>query len=129
MSTILDLDEAFRRLFETNMAIRPDEHVLVFSDTIRADETVSANDHDRRLRLNATARAAAVFAERTYGNGSFVDFPSTASSGTEPPCELWRATFGVETVAVLESAGLLEKLLCKSAQRMRLTVRSNRAKG
>ncbi len=115
MSTILDLDEAFRRLFETNMGIRPDERVLVFSDTIRAEETVSASDHDRRLRLNATARAAAAFAERTYGSGDFIDFPSTASSGTEPPYELWRATFGVETVAALETAGLLDKLLCKSA--------------
>jgi leucyl aminopeptidase (aminopeptidase T) len=110
-----DLDEAFRRLFETNMGIRAGESVLVFSDSIRDDETVSDNDRDRRLRLNATACAAAIFAERTYGIGTFVDFPSTSASGTEPPLELWQATFGKEAVAALESADLLTKLLSKSA--------------
>lgn len=121
MPTIHDLDEAFRRLFETNMGIRPGERVLIFSDTIRADESVSDNDHDRRLRLNATARAAALFAERIYGNATFVDFPSTPASGAEPPLELWQATFGNNTVAILESANLLQKLLSKSASQQEIS--------
>ena len=115
MTAINDLNEAFRRLFETNMGISSGERVLIFSDIIRADETVYDSDRERRTRLNATARAAAAFAERMYGSGTFVEFLSTPASGTEPPQELWMATFGSETVAALESANLLTKLLRKSA--------------
>jgi aminopeptidase len=109
------LDEAFRRLFETNMGIKTGERVLVFSDVIRPDETPSASDLDRRTRLNATARAAAGFAERAYGNGSFVEFPATPASGAEPPAVLWLATFGDGIIATLESEGLMAHLLAKTA--------------
>lgn len=110
-----NLEGAFRSLFETNMGIRPGERVLVFSDSIRPDETPSDADRDRRLRLNATAREAAGFAGRTWGSASFVQFPSTPASGTEPPAELWTATFGEAAVSELAGAGLLEKLLAKAA--------------
>jgi leucyl aminopeptidase (aminopeptidase T) len=115
MTAHKNLDDAFRRLFETNMGIKRGEQVLVFSDTIRPDETPSASDLDRRTRLNATARAAATFAARTYGSGSFVEFPATAASGVEPPQELWHATFGNKVIAALTSDGLLAKLLAKVA--------------
>lgn len=110
-----NLDGAFRSLFETNMGIKRGERVLTFSDTIRTGETVSSSDRDRRIRLNATARAAALFAASIYGNGTFIEFESTSASGTEPPQELWLATFGNEAVEELKSAGLLTKLLNKSA--------------
>lgn len=109
------LDEAFRSLFETNMGIRDNERVLVFSDTIRPDEAISHSDRDRRLRLNATARQAAAFAAKTYGSGVFVEFAATPASGAEPPRELWLATFGDETIAELERSGLLAKLQAKQA--------------
>lgn len=109
------LDEAFRSLFATNMGIRGNERVLVFSDTIRPDETISPGDRDRRLRLNATARQAAAFAAGAYGSGVFVEFATTPASGAEPPRELWAATFGGETVQELERSGLLAKLLTKQA--------------
>jgi len=109
------LEDAFRRLFETNMGIKRGERVLVFSDTIRPDETPSASDLDRRTRLNATAGAAARFAATAYGSGSFVEFPATAASGVEPPQELWNATFGAKVIAALTSEGLLPRLLAKVA--------------
>lgn len=115
MSNVPSLDAPFRSLFEINMGIRPGDRVLVFSDTIRAEENVSATDRDRRTRLLATAKAAAAYAARQFGSGDFIDFPSTAASGVEPPLNLWNATFGSKTIAELESAGLLSKLLNKSA--------------
>jgi leucyl aminopeptidase (aminopeptidase T) len=93
----------------------PDERVLVFSDTIRPDEELSVSDLDRRTRLNATARAAADFAAHTYGSGSFVEFPATPASGTEPPRKLWLATFGRQALTELDAGGLLARLLSKSA--------------
>jgi len=115
MSDQLNLDDAFRSLFETNMGINPGERVLVFSDIIRSDETPSPSDHDRRMRLNFTARAAAGFSAREYGSGLCVEFPATPASGAEPPYELWLATFGDSIIAALESEELLQKLLAKEA--------------
>ena len=115
MSDHHNSEVAFQRLFETNMGIKPGERVLVFSDRIRPDETVAASDLDRRVRLNAAARAASVFAGRTYGGSGFVEFPATPASGAEPPEELWRATFGETIIEKLRSDGLLAKLLAKVA--------------
>lgn len=115
MTVSHNLEPAFRRLFKINMGIKPGERVLVFSDIIRPDETPSASDLDRRTRLNATAREAAEFATRVYGSGSFVEFPATSASGAEPPYDLWLATFGARIMTALESAGLLAKLLAKTA--------------
>ena len=108
-------DSAFQRLFATNMGITAGERVLIFSDRIRPDETPSASDLDRRVRLNAAARAASEFAGRTYGGSDFVEFPATPASGAEPPEELWRATFGETIIEKLRSDGLLAKLLAKAA--------------
>lgn len=108
-------DSAFKALFETNMGIKPGEHVLVFSDVIREDETISDIDRDRRTRLNATGREAADYAAKAYGNGSFAEFPATPASGAEPPMGLWLATFGAQTLAQLKQEGILTKLLDKSA--------------
>lgn len=109
------LDTAFQSLFETNMGIRAGERVLVFSDIIRADETVSDTDRDRRIRLNTTARQAADFAARNGERASFTEFPATPASGAEPPVELWHATFGTAAVSALDRAGLLTLLLAKVA--------------
>lgn len=110
-----NLDEAFRSLFETNMGTKPGERILVFSDIIRQDETISASDRDRRIRLNATAQQAAMFAAKVYGSGSFVEFSATSASGVEPPYDLWLQTFGNVAVATLKSSALLDKLLAKTA--------------
>ncbi len=119
--TYNNLDNAFRSLFETNMGIKPGERVLVFSDIIRPDENPSASDLDRRIRLNATAHAAAGFAAQVYGSGVFVEFPATPASGAEPPLELWLATFGERIISSLNSKGLLANLLVKSASPEEIT--------
>ena len=108
-----NLDTAFRSLFEINMGIAPGETVLVFSDRIRQDEAPSEGDHDRRRRLNETARQAAGFASSTYGSGQFVDFPATTASGVEPPQMLWEATFGRTIMSGLQRNGILDDLLDK----------------
>ncbi|MDA8430607.1 MAG: peptidase [Geobacteraceae bacterium] len=108
-----NLDHAFHSLFVTNMGIAPAETVLVFSDRIRADETLSETDRDRRQRLNETARQAAGFASSSYGSGQFLDFPATAASGVEPPQMLWEATFGRTIMSGLQKSGLLDDLLDK----------------
>lgn len=123
---------AFSALFSVNMGYRAGERILVFSDTIRSDEQVSAADLDRRTRLHATARSLADFADQQYGNAAFCDFPATAASGVEPPLALWSAVFGDEIVAQFEITGLMEALLNKSIdaeglERARGIVAANKA--
>ena len=109
------LEEAFKSLFETNMGAKKGERILVFSDTVRPDETPSPADADRRARLHRAAGEAARFASVVYGNASFVSYPATSGPGAEPPEELWRAALGESATARLAEAGILRNLLAKSA--------------
>lgn len=108
-----ELTEAFRSLFQVNMGVITGERIVVFSDTIRPDE--SPADADRRIRLHDAAEEAARFAAAIYGNCRFVSFPATSASGAEPPEELWRAVLGDGAVDALAADGLLSKLLDKKA--------------
>jgi leucyl aminopeptidase (aminopeptidase T) len=107
--------DAFPSLFEVNMGVRGGERIVVFGDTIRADEHLSPNDADRRQRLLAVAREAAAFADSAYGNTIFIGYPATSASGVEPPVELWKAVMGEKNVAMLQAEGLLDRLLLKTA--------------
>lgn len=107
--------DEFRSLFETNMGVRRGEILLVFSDSIRADENVSEADVDRRNRLAAMAWEASEFARLEYGVCRFVSFFATAASGAEPPESLWRAALGDTAVDCMKEGGLLERILAKSA--------------
>ena len=120
-----NLDNAFRSLFQINMGIKPGERCLIFSDIIRPDEKPTEADRERRIRLNATAREAAEFAEHAWGNSSFLEFPATPASGAEPPPELWLTTFGNPAVNALEAAGLFSKLLTKTASAEEITLAEN----
>jgi aminopeptidase len=109
------LANAFQSLFEVNMGVVSGERILVFSDTIRPDEKPIPSETDRRQRLHEVAREAAAFADRSFGNCSFVSFAATAASGAEPPEELWRGAFGDGVVAALKAEGILSALLAKQA--------------
>ncbi len=108
-------EKAFASLFKINMGVHNGERILVFSDTIRPDETPAPADRDRRGRLLRIAEEAARFAATTYGQADFVSFPATPASGAEPPEALWRAAFGDPIVESLIAEGLLPRLMAKEA--------------
>jgi leucyl aminopeptidase (aminopeptidase T) len=108
-------NQAFRSLFEINMGVRKGERILVFSDTIRSDETPLPADADRRARLRETAQAAAGFAGDNYGNASFISYPATPAPGVEPPELLWREALGDVVVEALDNDGIFRALLTKTA--------------
>jgi len=107
--------KAFSDLFSINMGVKSGERILVFSDTIRPEETPSAADADRRARLLQTAADAAAYAGKIYGNTTFISFPATTASGAEPPEALWRAALGDRAFDKLVEAGILTRLLSKEA--------------
>ena len=115
MGLMKNFKAAFSSLLETNMGLTQGERVVVFSDLIRQDETIAADDSVRRNALHASARELAVFAAENFGNVSFVDFPATVASGVEPPEALWRAVFGDQIVNRLAGDGLLGRILAKKA--------------
>ncbi len=115
-------EEAFKSLFETNMGVRKGENILVFSDTVRQDEAPSPSDADRRERLHRAAEEASRFASAVYGNTVFVSYPATAAPGAEPPEVLWMAALGESVAGRLAEAGILPKLLAKSATADQLTL-------
>lgn len=112
-----DLEESFRLLFEMNMGIQQGERIVVFSDAIRPDETLSTEEQHRRSRLHEMATALAGFAESQYGNAGFISFPATTASGAEPPETLWYTVFGANILSLLVKEGLLSRLLAKEATR------------
>jgi leucyl aminopeptidase (aminopeptidase T) len=104
-----------------NMGARKGERILVFSDTIRPDENPSPADADRRTKLHEAAEEAARFAEKEYGNASFVSYPATTAPGAEPR----RHSGGRAGDAVIDSliaAGVLAPLLAKTASGEQLTL-------
>ncbi|NVO00439.1 MAG: aminopeptidase [Geobacteraceae bacterium] len=110
-----NLEAPFLSLLSTNMGVTSGERIVVFSDIIREDEIVSADDRCRRGNLHEAASALAKYADEKFGNASFVDFSATATSGVEPPIVLWKAVFGAEIIVNLNKDGLLERILLKKA--------------
>lgn len=107
------LEAAFSSLLTTNMGLVAGERVVVFSDVLRDDEVPTADDRNRREQLHAAAEALAGYSLRHFGNTEFVDFPATATSGVEPPLQVWHAVFGAAIVEQLADGGLLERILSK----------------
>jgi leucyl aminopeptidase (aminopeptidase T) len=115
-----DFSAAFASLFTVNMGLRPGERIVVFTDSIRTDESPAAADRDRRIRLQQVAGRAADFARDGYGNATFVTYPATAAPGAEPPEVLWREVLGGNIVDEIAAAGLLPRLLAKEASESEL---------
>jgi leucyl aminopeptidase (aminopeptidase T) len=111
---MLNYLQSFISLFSVNMGHRTGDRILIFSDLLRSDEQPTASDQDRRNRLHATAQELASFAQSNFGNVSFIDFPSTAASGAEPPLVLWAEVFGNTIIQHLTANNLMEALLTKS---------------
>lgn len=97
------------------MGLRSGERIVIFTDLIRPDEILSAEDRDRRLRLQEVAGKMAAYAESAHGNTRFVVFPATAASGAEPPRPLWEAVFGEEIIAELAASLIFDRIIQKTA--------------
>ncbi|MFW9603455.1 MAG: aminopeptidase [Trichlorobacter sp.] len=106
---------AFSSLFSVNMGHKSGERIVVFSDTIRADETMTPEDRDRRTRLVMTARSLADYAMEQLGNSLFIDFPATLASGVEPPEIVWRAIYGNVAIDIMQSIEVFPRILSKKA--------------
>jgi hypothetical protein len=107
-----ELSKAIIELYVTNLGIKKDEKVLVFTDTIRSDEDVSDRDRKRRKGLVSLAEKVAGIGKE-FCKTIFLTYPSLKEHGAEPPREAWIAAFGGEVIDRLEEDGFLRQTLEK----------------
>ncbi len=104
-----------RSIYTANLALKPHESVLVFTDNIAPDEEIPDAERCRRLRLQdvalLTAEVGRAFAKKVH----YLQYPATRGHGVEPPVEIWQAAFGKRAVAALQKARLLEPVILKKA--------------
>ncbi len=109
MTTVIE------KIFTVNLGVKETEKVLVFTDIIsRGEINIAKEERQRREKLREIAREVARTGEG-FSKTAYVEFQSLEGHGKEPPDLLWEAAFGKEAVAELKKAGLLDKLLSKTA--------------
>ncbi len=92
-------EEAIDNIYKVNLAAKPQERVLVFTD----DEKRLVTEEARRVANRGKPFAQIIF----------VEYASTGLPGAEPPRPLWEKAFGSTVVQEVERQGLLRKLLEK----------------
>ncbi len=107
------LNNAITELYIINLAVKKNEKVIVFTDTLLPDEDITEEDSKRRKALVGLARKTADTGMEICGHVWFLTYPSLKAHGSEPPKEIWQKAFGKKTVKELEDYGLLGKLLNK----------------
>jgi leucyl aminopeptidase (aminopeptidase T) len=100
-------------MFRVNLAIAPHESVLVFTDTIRADEVLTETDLRRRQQLPDIAQMITEASRTFTKNITCLQYPACGGHGVEPPLEVWQAAFGEKTISALEENGFMMPLLTK----------------
>lgn len=108
--------DALRAIFRTNLGVKKNERVLVFTDKPSKKERLSPEDVLRRERLRDIALLAEETGRSFAKKITFCEFPSTGSHGSEPPESLWECAFGSAAVAALKEARLLGPILRKKAK-------------
>lgn len=107
------LNKAIRELYITNLAVKKNEKVLVFTDTLLPDEDITEEDSKRRKALVGLARQVADTGSEICRNITFFTYPSLRTHGSEPPKEICAAAFGKKAVEELDKCGFLVKLINK----------------
>ncbi|NOS35351.1 MAG: peptidase [Deltaproteobacteria bacterium] len=105
--------EDIASLFKVNLAVKRGDRVVVFTDELPHQEGMAKEETRKGRDLFKLTRQVA-----SVGEGlckcSFLSYPSLGSHGTEPPREVWEATFGGEVIEELDASGLLSRILDKS---------------
>lgn len=109
------LTGAIREIFHTNLGVKKDERILVFTDRPVRKEWPDEETLKRWLTLKDIAMLT-VETGRTFAKEiSYYCFPSRGGHGVEPAEKVWKLAFGEETVDILNEKGLLRSIIRKKA--------------
>ncbi len=100
-------------IFRVNLKVKPSERVLLFTDLIREDESLSAEEKQRREAIKDVALELKEIGISLCKEIIYFEYPATGSHGIEPPEKVWELAFGKEAIKKLKEKGFLEKLLSK----------------
>jgi aminopeptidase len=95
-------DKAIDDFFKTNLGVRRNERVLVFTD----DQNPLVAREAQYVAKRGTAFAEIIF----------LRYPRAGPSATEPPKELWEKAFGNKISRELEEKSLMRKMLQKKIE-------------
>lgn len=101
-------------IYKINLKIKPYEKLLIFTDTVRDDESISSDELKRRQSLKEICSILREIGKNLCKKVLYFEYPSLGAHGVEPPEELWRIAFGDKAVKEIEKLGLLEKLMTKT---------------
>lgn len=107
------LTAAVREIYKTNLAVKSNERVLVFTDRPTKKDTLS----DDEIRKWSALKDILMLVEET-GRAFCKEilsciYTSRGGHGKEPPEKLWRLAFGDGTIEQLNRKGLLKRLINK----------------
>lgn len=99
--------KALENIYSVNLAVKPNEMTLVFTDidggAQEKPEPDSLRDIASRVALLGTM----------FCKVEFMEYKSTGSHGVEPPIHVWEAAFGRDPIDELNKKGLMDKVLMK----------------
>ena len=100
-------------IYKTNLGVKKNEKVLVFTDRISSSELPTGNELCRRERLRDIALLAAEIGKAFTKKIFYLEYSATGSHGVEPPEALWESAFGEKAIGELKKYRLLNPLLNK----------------
>ena len=107
------IKEGTKRLYTQNLAIKPGEKILIFTDRVNPAERMSREQLEKREMLIDLVQLMVDMAPPDV-HVIEVIFDATGAHGKEPSEALWMAAFGTDVVKKIKQEGLWETLLAKS---------------
>jgi len=106
--------ESIKAIYRTNLGVKNNEVVFVFTDTPSKKETISPEEVQRRQKLRDIALLVSEVGRGFAKKVLYLEYPATGSHAKEPPKKLWEVAFGKKAVDRLQAKGLFKKILRKT---------------
>jgi len=107
------ITSVLRNIFTTNLSVKRNERVLVFTDRPSVQELLEGSAAEQRTKLSCIAFLAAEIGRSTAKEVVCVESESVGAHGVEPPAVLWEKAYGKKAVIALRKTRLFSRILSK----------------
>ncbi len=104
-------------ILKINLKVKSHEKVLIFTDLIKKDESISDYEKQRRKALIEIASQLTDIGKNFCKKIIYFEYPATGSHGIEPPEKLWKLAFGERIIDKIKDKGVFDKLLSKNTSK------------
>ncbi len=109
-----------REIFHTNLGVKPEERVLVFTDKCTSEEKCGVELKERRAMLRDIAMMVCETGRVWTKEILYREFNSRKGHGAEPPESMWRTAFGERVINTLKEKRLLTSIIRKTIKEKKL---------